>query len=201
MPTTVSTAEVKKAAVELALMKRSLSKWLRYRAINDARGVAVVRGSSEQNLANRLYALLSAMFPSASLPAADLSVNPQGAVQLANIALTGQVPVPPSTPAGPPSSSTAALSGLFSGGAAGATHPWLWPVLIVGGLLVVVLVSITSAANLAAQQEQDACIEAGACTDYGFWLKWLGIAAAGYFAWTKLGVGDSVRGFLKKGGS
>jgi hypothetical protein len=188
MAQAITTTDVRKAAVELRLMKRSLAKWMRYRAINTTRGTPVVR-TAEQNLATKLSVLLGTMFPTATLPSANLTTNPQGAVQLANIALTGSVPIAPTT-----STTPAAMSGLVPA----ATHPWLWPVLIVGGLLVVIVISITSAANLASQQEQDACIESGACTDYGTWLKWGGIAMIAYVAWNQFGVGDAVRKFVTK---
>lgn len=198
----LTTTDVKTAAAEIARMRGALTRWLKFRAANDAvlagtakrlkkplayaqRTVSAKRDMAlEQDLADRLHALLSSMFPDAQLPAADLSGNPNAAVQLAQIAVSGKVPGAAAT--------APAMSGL-------GTHPWLWPVLIVGGLLLVVTTAIKSAADLAAQKEQDACIEAGACTDYGFWLKAGGITVLTWFAWKELGVGEIVKKRLKVG--
>lgn len=200
MTTAITSQDVKQAAAELARMRGALASWLKYRTLNDQvmAGTAKIRKplayaqrvvarrdmAVEQDLALKLSALLSALMPGQSLPSADLSVNPQGAVQLARIAL-----------AGPMIASSPSPTGGFLG--AGG-HPWLWPVLIVGGLLLVTTTAIKSAADVAKTQEQTACIEAGACTDYGFWLKAGGIVALAWFAWEKLGVKHT---FDKKGRS
>lgn len=200
MTATITTQDVQQAAAELARMRRALTSWLKYRAINDrvmagsakvhkplAYAQRVVAGRDmaiEQDLAVKLSALLSALMPGQSLPNSDLSANPQGAVQLAQIALAG-----PST-----LSSPSPTGGFLSAGG----HPWLWPVLIVGGLLLVTTTAIKSAADVAKDQEEKACIEAGACTDYGFWLKAGGIVALAWFAWEKFGVKHA---FDKKGRS
>jgi hypothetical protein len=193
----ISPRKVKTAAQELAAMRRSLASWLHYRTLNDGvlagtvqtkkplayaqRHIASARDmGTEQDLASKLHTLLSEIMPDAALPNADLRSNPSGAVQLAKIALAGKAP----------SSSPSAVGGVS------ASHPWLWPVLIVGGLLLVVTTAIKSAADVAAQKEQDACIEAGACTDYGFWLKAGGVAMIVYIAWKELGLGELVRGKL-----
>jgi len=199
MTIALTTPDVQAAATELQRMRRSLAMWLKYRSIGDRvlagtapvrkplgyaqRVVATARAEGfEQDLATRLASLLSALMPGQPLPNADLSANPQGAVQLAQIALQG------GAVAGGPSA---------TGGLGVAAHPWLWPVLIVGGLLLVVTTAIKTQADLAAQREQNACIEAGACTDYGFWLKAGGVLFLAWFAWEKLGGRD----LLKKGGS
>jgi hypothetical protein len=188
--TAITTQDVQRAAAELARMRGSLASWLKYRALNDqvTAGTAKVRRplayaqrvvaqrdmAIEQDLATKLSVLLAALMPGQTLPVADLSVNPAGAVQLAQVALAG-----PST-----LSSPSPTGGILSAGG----HPWLWPVLIVGGLLLVTTTAISSAADVAKNQEQTACIEAGACTDYGFWLKAGGVLALAWFAWEKLGV-------------
>jgi hypothetical protein len=203
MTMAISAPDVQAAAAELARMRRSLVKWLKYRAVGDQvlagtarvrkplayaqRVVATARGEGfEQDLATKLAALLGALMPGQPLPSSDLTANPMGAVQLAQIALQGG-----GVAAGP----------TATGSLGAASHPWLWPVLIVGGLLLVVTTAIKTQADLAAQQEQNACIEAGACTDYGFWLKAGGILFLAWFAWEKLGVGDVARSHIKKGGS
>ncbi len=193
----VSTKDVKAAALELASMRRSLGGWLKYRTINDSvmagtvmkirkplgyaqRVVASRRDpATEADLAQKLYTLLDALEVQ-NLP--DPS-QPNAAVTLAQIAMQGSTGVPVAT-----------------GGFMGASHPWLWPVLIVGGLLIAVTTAIKSSADVAKDQEQTACIEAGACTDYGFWLKAGGIAALVYILWRE-GGRDIVRDLLKKGRS
>lgn len=187
MAKAITTTEVQRAARELAGMRRALAKWLRYRAINDRTGAVGRNWAAEQDLATKLSALLATMFPDSPLPSSDLRTNPRGAVQLATIALSGQAP--PVAAGAPP------LAGM---GGVGTTHPWLWPVLIVGGLLLAVTTAIKSAADVAAQAEHDQCIASGACTDYGFWLKAGGVAALAYVAWNQLGLGDMVKGAIAR---
>ncbi len=172
-------------------MRSALSRWLKFRDLNDRvlagqvatrvpqayaqRVVATSRDMSiEQDLATQLHALLEVVMPGAQLPSPDVGTNPAAAVQLARLALTGDSAV----------SSPAATGGFLS--ATGT--PWLWPVLIVGGLLIVATTAIKSAADVAKDREEKACIQAGACTDYGFWIKIGGIAAIAWFAWEKAGV-------------
>ena len=186
---------VAKASAELAAMKRSLRAWLKYRQLNDAvlagtaptrkplpyaqRAVRAMRDqATETELAVKLRTLLSAINPDAQLPT--------DAVSLAQIAITGQFPA---------SSTPSAVGGLFS-----SPHPALWPALIVGGLLLAFTTYVRTQADVAKDAEEKACIEAGACTDYGFWLKAGGVAAIAWFAWRELGVGDVVRGMIRKGG-
>lgn len=185
----ISAADVSRAKHELDRMKRSLTEWLKFRTLNDAvvagsaptkkpraYAVAVIGNRNmdvEARLAKQLYVLLTESFPDAAIPSPDVTVDPQAAVTLARIAISGVAPAASSTPA-----------------ATGAT--WLWPVLIVGGLLLAVTTAIQSSADVAKTQEQTACIEAGACTDYGFWLKVGGISALGYVLW-QMGVGGHVK--------
>lgn len=198
MTTAITTSEVQKATAELARMRRSLAAWLRFRLLNDRvlagtaavrkplpyaqRVVAQARGSGdEQDLASRLHALLQVVLPGQPLPDPDLATNPDAAVQMAQMALGGGHVV----------SGPTATSGIF-----GTSIPWLWPVLIVGALFLTVTTAISSAADVAKDREEKACIQAGACTDYGFWLKTGGIAMLAWLAWHKLG-GREV--FTKKG--
>lgn len=69
--------------------------------------------------------------------------------------------------------------------------------LIVGGLLIAVTTAIKTAADVAKDSEEKACIQAGACTDYGFWLKAGGVTALVWFAWRELGVGDVVKSVVR----
>lgn len=199
----ITTTAVSSAASELEKMKRSLHGWLKYRMLNDdvlagkaktkippglaQRIVAQNRNTAvEQDLAEKLHALLTELMPGVQLPNINLSQNPNAAVQLAQIAITGKAPTTATAPA--------AVEGI-------GAHPWLWPVLIVGGLLLAVTTAVKTAADVAKERERYACIQAGACTDYGFWLKAGGITVLAWFAWSQLGVGDFVRGLIKKGRS
>ncbi|HEY4266747.1 MAG TPA: hypothetical protein VGM94_01015 [Galbitalea sp.] len=210
--TAISTTDVSTAQQQLNGMKRALAQWLRVRAINDSvmsgtitkirkplgyaqRVIANARNlANEQDLADKLNALLTELMPGVVLPNPNLSVNPNGAVQLAQTALSGKVPMTAmqTDMSVQPTADQSALSGV------GATHPWLWPVLIVGGLLIGITTAIKTAADVAKDQEQTACIEAGACTDYGFWLKAGGIVVISWFAWKEMGIGDMVKGALKR---
>lgn len=189
----VGTGDVQKAKHELDRMKRSLAAWLKYRTLNDAvvagaapttKPLAYARAvvtqsrdvAGEQRLADQLAVLLAESFPNATIPASNVTVDPQAAVKLAMIAINGPGP----------DLATPQAQGFV----------WLWPVLIVGGLLLAVTTAIKSSADVAKQKEQDACIEAGACTDYGFWLKAGGIAALAWVAW-QMGVGEKIKGALK----
>lgn len=190
----ITSTGIAKASSELAGMRRSLKTWLSYRTLNDAvlagtaptrkplayaqRAVRSMRDvAAETDLAVKLRTLLSTINPDSPLPT--------DAVSLAQIAISGQFP--PSAPSG--------VGGLFS-----SPHPALWPALIVGGLLIGFTTYVKTQADVAAQKEHDACIEAGACTDYGFWLKAGGVAAVAWFAWRELGVGEIVKSMIKKGG-
>lgn len=202
MPVTVTTTEVSKASSELGKMRRSLKRWLKFRTVNDGvlagtvptkmplayaqRHITSKRDMAlEQDMADQLHTLLSTVMPTATLPNPDVTANPSAAPQLAQIAINGSTTTAP-----------VATSGLFSAFSV-PSHPWLWPVLIVGGVLIVVTTMIKSSADVAQNAEETACIEAGACTDYGFWLKAGGILALSWFAWNALGVGDVVRSYIK----
>jgi hypothetical protein len=196
----ITPAQVATASRELEGMKRSLASWLKYRQMNDAVAAGTRQGrlppgiakqaimrtrdmAVEQELATRLATLLTELGVK-NLPNSDVTQNPAAAVQLAQIAIAGNSP---------------ALGGFFT--AANASHPWLWPVLIVGALLLGLTTAIKTAADVAKEREHYACIQAGACTDYGFWLKAGGATVLAWFAWKELGVGDVVRGLIKKGRS
>jgi hypothetical protein len=187
----ITTNEVKKAALELARMRGSLTAWLKFRTINDSvmagtlrtrkplgYAQSVVAGSRdmsvEQDLATKLHALLSEVMKGKALPNPNLSQNPNGAVELSQLALMSGSAV----------ASPVATDGFLGG------HPWLWPALIVAGVLITVTTAIKTAADVAKDREEKACIEAGACTDYGFWLKAGGLVAVAWFAWREMGLRD-----------
>lgn len=200
----ITRAAVVRAQVQLDLMKGTLAKWLHFRSLNDRVLSGAVVPSKvppqaarqligaardmehEQRLADQLHALLEHVMPNAALPSPDVASNPNAAAQLAAIAVTGQAPVLQA-------SGAQALSGF-------ASSPYMWPALIVGGLLVVAVTAIRSAAEVAMHAEEQACIQSGACTDYGFWIRAAGVVFLGWFAWEKLGVGAKVKRLIAKGG-
>jgi hypothetical protein len=195
--TAITTGDVRSAKIALDAMRGSLRDWIVLRARNDLiaagkihtnKPVAYARQVIEQNrdmshegkLAKQLYVLLTESFPdsASSIPMPDVSVDPNAAVALAKIAVSGKVPA---------SASAASV---------GAVNLTSWPVLIVGGLLLAFTSAIGTAADVAKEKERIACIEAGACTDYGFWLKAGGVAALFYVAW-QIGLGDTVKKFIR----
>lgn len=193
--TAISKDDVGKAKVALDRMKGSLAAWLSFRAKNDKVLAGQIKTSKppayarvviqqnrdmavEQRLATQLAVLLSESFPNASLPDSNIRTNPDAAVQLAKIAIAGNPP--------------AALAAPESQG-----MTWLWPVLITGGLLLAVTTAIKTTADVAKRREEIACIEAGACTDYGFWLKAASVATLGYLA-VHLGALDAIKQAFKR---
>jgi hypothetical protein len=195
----ITTREVAQAQAELSKMRSALTSWIKFRRINDQilagtartnkpigyaqRLVASARDLDlEQDLAAKLHALLEVVMGNQPLPDPDLNENPDAAVQLAELALMG-------------GSGPAAVGGLLPGA---ASSPWLWPVLIVSGMVLMVTTAIKSAADVAKDKEEKACIQAGACTDYGFWLKVGGVGALAYFAYTHMGGREALRGVLNR---
>lgn len=187
-------AEVSAAARELAKMRKSLKGWLEYRMKNDqvatgqvpskyppalaAKLIAADRDwAVEQKLALQLHALLSETMPDADLPSPDVRRNPNAAPQLALLAIA-------------PEQAPVSVVGPQAQG--GFPMP-PWPVIIVAAVALVLLTAIKSYADVAKEKEHYACIKAGACTDYGFWLKWGAVAFIGWFAWEKIGVGDHIK--------
>jgi len=174
----ITTATVRKAKAALLVMRASLGRWLNYRLTNDQNGVsstlASQRAITEQRLATKLYSLLAEIFDPTTLPDPNLADNPDAAVQLAQIAISGQLPSEQTQPA---------AQGMS----------WLWPVVaIVGIVAFVIITQINDDADLAAQQEHDACIQSGACTDYGFWLKVGAVGVIAWLAWDKFGLREFV---------
>lgn len=167
MSQAITTTQVKTASQKLSAMQRSLASWLTRRAKNDQLGIKPAnRGQIEANLSADLHALLAELLPGRELPL--------DAVSLARLALQ------------PMQSSPSAMGGF----------QLTWPVLIVGGLLLAIVTAIKSYAEVAEDAEEKACIRAGACTDYGFWLKIGGIAMLGYVA-HKNGFFDGVKKLFK----
>jgi len=158
------------AMAKLEKMKDSLRKWLSYRTASDSRvdtdaevkRLARSRMRDEQALTTNLYTLLTqAGFPETSLPVPDVKIDPNAAVELAELVISGETPAP-------------AAQGFV-------------PFLIAGGVVAglwAISSAIKSQADLAAEKERLRCIQSGACTDYGFWLKVGGISAAAWVVWS-----------------
>jgi hypothetical protein len=174
-----------KAAASLKKMQKSLTRWLGYRsAMNKAAeklppaAVAKLkqdRFATEQALANNLHALLIEMGAcGTAIPAADVSCDPDAAAKLAEVAIAGKTPGEVSSPQ---------ATGIF----------WWLIAIPVAGVVLVISQWIKSKADLAMEQEKTRCIQSGACTDEGFWLKWGAIAVIGWLAWDKFGLREAVR--------
>ena len=190
----VTPAEAAKATAALRKMRRALKGWLKFRTLNNAiaQGKApakvpagyakmlVEQGrdwAREQRMANQLHVLLSETFDGGSLPSPDVSRDPDAAVKLAQIAVSGRLPDEVASP-----------------GAQGLGFFWLWPAVVVVGLvLFTVVYKIHSDAQQAEDLEKTKCIEMGGCTDYGFWLKIGAVALIGWLAWDKFGLREAVQ--------
>lgn len=192
----VSPAESAKAEREIRRMRSSLKSWLKYRRLNDAVAAGEVKTrlprevaarvvgeydlEGEQKLADKLHALLSEMFDASSLPDPDVSEDHNAAVKLAKIAIKGKVP---SEAQGP------SAQGIV----------WMWPVVVVvGGLLFTITTVVRARADVQKEKERIKCIESGACTDYGFWLKMGGGLLTAWIIWDKFGAREAVQRRFKK---
>lgn len=190
---------------ELRRMRSSLMQWLKYRSLNDqvsagmpvpsplfakpgakpmpaaamALRMRTERMASEQALATQLYTLLSEVFDASTLPTPDISKDSAAAVKLAQIAISGTLPGESAAPAA-------------------AGFIWMWPLVIVVGAIAFVITSqIRSSADVAKEKERLACVEAGKCTDSGFWMKVGAITLVGWIAWDKFGLRERVASFRK----
>ena len=186
----VTPTEKAKAERRIKSMRRSLKRWLKKRRINDeaamgkrkakvpahilAKTLPLARDwALEQRLAIQLHGLLSEFMDASQLPNADIAKGPNAAVKLAQVAISGKLPNEANTP-----TPQGILPVLF-----------IWPILIVVGMVMFTIMSkISSDADLAELKEHNRCVETGACTDSGFWLKMGAIAVVGWVVWDKLGV-------------
>lgn len=194
--TAITKQENAHAKKEIRRLRRSLKGWLEFRKRNDevAAGLRKARISQEtaaerlpqvrdwaleQRMALELHALLGEIFDSSKLPSPDISKDPQAAVKLAQIAVSGKLPEEATSPS---------PQGMI----------WLWPAAVVVGLLLVtIMTKISSDADVAKEKERLECIKTGACTDYGFWLKVGGIALGAWIVWDKFGLREAVGGKKK----
>lgn len=183
---------------KITAMRGSLQSWLKLRRTMDAvaggkairallpaPGVKVVpadtaslrdeRFLDEQRLATSLYNLLAEVIDPQSLPSPDVKRNTDAAVHLAEIVIAGRLPA--EAPA-------AQAQGFI----------WMWPVLLVGGVVLLLSSVVRSFADVAKEKERIRCIQAGACTDTGFWVKAAAVGVIGWLAWDKLGLKDKLKG-------
>jgi hypothetical protein len=195
----VTSAERARAEVELRKMKKALTGWLKFRRLNNevAAGRAKAKVppglakkmiesgrdfSLEQKLARQLHVLLAEVFDASQLPQPDIRRDPDAAVKLAEIAISGKLPSEAPSPE---------AQGLI----------WLWPAAIVVGLVLFTIVfKIKSDADLAMEKERELSIRSGARTDYGFWLKAASVVAIAWLAWDKFGLREAAGRLKRKGG-
>jgi hypothetical protein len=162
----VTPKEKARAELEIKLMRGELAKWLKYRTLLGTPPTDIL--PVERRLGQRLFVLLSEMFDAQTLPSA---ASP---IALAQIAISGKLPTETVSPS---------AQGIV----------WLWPaVAVVGLVLVTVIMKVRSDAADAADARRVQCIEAGKCTDTGFWLKLGGVMLVAWLAWDKFGLREAV---------
>jgi hypothetical protein len=191
-------ADQRQAEIALKQMQGGLKRWLYYRKRMDdyvagkikppvlfrrAKPLppAVVgatlrrdRLASEQDLAETLYALLTECgADGSSLPAPNVANDPDAAVKLAKIAIAGKTPS---------EATSAQAQGIL----------WFVLAIPVAGVVLVISQYIKSKADVEKEKEHMRCIESGACTDSGFWLKVGAVAVVGWLAWDKFGLREAV---------
>jgi hypothetical protein len=188
-------AEKAKAEQRIKKLRRSLTRWLKKRRVNDQAAMGLIKAkvpvsvlakslplerdwNTEQRLAFRLHTLLSEVMDAASLPDPDISKDPNAAARLAEIVISGKLPAEARGP-----SSQGLLPLLF-----------IWPVVIVIGMVMFSsMAKAENDADLLTLKEENRCKETGACTDEGFWLKWGAIAVVGWIAWDKFGLKEKFK--------
>lgn len=132
------------------------------------------RYASEQDLAETLYALLTECGADpGTLPAPNVQADPDAAAKLAQIVIAGK------TPSEVPS---AQAQGIV----------WFVLLIPVAGVVLVISQYIKSKAETEQEKERLRCVQAGACTDSGFWLKVGAISVVGWLAWDKFGLREAV---------
>lgn len=204
MGSTDTPSDKQRAEAALRQMQRSLRGWLTYRRRMDnyvagrvtppmlfrrakplpPSAVAATlrrdRYRGEQDLADTLHALLvETGCPAAALPASNVASDPDAAVKLAEIALAGKCPS---------EATVMQATGIV----------WFALAIPIAGVVLVISQMIKSKADVEKERERLRCIEAGACTDSGFWLKVGAIAVTGWLAWDKFGLREAVEKRTKK---
>jgi hypothetical protein len=138
------------------------------------------RFAEEQDLANTLHALLvECGADPAALPCANVARDPDAAVKLATIAIKGKTPSEAASPS---------AQGIV----------WFVLLIPIAGVVIVLSQLIKSKADVVKEKERLRCIQAGACTDSGFWMKIAAVSVVGWLAWDKLGLREKVDAIKKK---
>lgn len=190
--------EKRQAEAALKQMQRSLKGWLKFRKKLDAyvagevkapalfrrtkplppNTVAVTlrndRYAGEQDLADTLYSLLTETgCPASALPSPNVAKDPDAAVKLAQIAIASKCPQDVVSPQS---------TGIV----------WFVLAIPIAGVVLVISQFIKSKAEVEKEKERLRCIQAGACTDAGFWLKIGAVATLSWLAWDKFGLREAV---------
>ena len=196
------------AKASIKAMQASLRSWLKYRRIMDEAasgtrtppalfrmptakplpasviksGLRKNRYDSEQELANNIHGLLvECGLDPATLPDSDVAMNPEAAVNLAEIAISGKCEGDLAAPQ---------AQGLI----------W-WALLIpVAGVVVIISAIIKNRADVAKEEERLRCIQSGQCTDSEFWIKAASIGVLGWLAWDKMGLREIAKGAQRRAG-
>ena len=198
------TPNQKKADAQLRSMKSKLTRWLKVRKHMDKYAAGLVppatlrkpgtkpvppqvvaaslkpeRYEGEQDLANAVYNLLveTGVSP-AAIPSPDVKKHPDAAVHVVEFALQGKAP--------------SEVNGPQAQGVV-----WFVLAIPIAGIVFFLSHMVSKKAEVEMEKERLRCIEAGACTDSGFWLKIASMGVIGWFAWEKVGVGKKVQKLLK----
>lgn len=181
----VTPAEKSKAERRIKKMRRSLKGWLKARIRNDEAAMGKVKAkvppqvlaktlplardwAGEQRLAVELHALMSEFMDASSLPNPDISKDPNSAVKLAQIAISGKLPAEVNKPT-PQGFVPAAFA---------------WPLVVFVGLVAFTITTkISSDADVLKHKEEQITLRSGAGTDAGFWLKMASISVIGLIVW------------------
>lgn len=188
----------KKAEAALKQMQRSLKKWLKKRKHMDEYVAGKIKApalfrrakplppavvgatlraeryADEQDLAETLYGLLiECGLDASALPAPNVEADPNAAVKLATVAITGKTPSEVQSPQ---------AQGIV----------WFVLAIPVAGVVLVASQFIKSKADVALKKEEMRCVESGACTDSGFWLKVGAISLTAWLAWDKFGLREAI---------
>jgi hypothetical protein len=183
----VTHAEKSKAEKRIKGMRRSLKGWLKARKVNDdaamgkrkakvpasiiAQTLPLARDwKMEQQIALQLHGLMSEFMDASRLPGADISKDPNAAIKLAQVAVSGKLPTESSKP-----QAQGLLPVLF-----------IWPIVLVVGMVMFTIMSkISSDADVAKHKEEEISIRDGSRTDSGFWMKMAAVSVIGLIVWNK----------------
>lgn len=156
---TLAGDQLAQAARELARMRASLTAWLRYRMQVDAVAAKPGPGQASAQAQQQSRAQHDAIL------AGKIRTLLAELVPAATLPTAGYDQVLPLA--------KVALTGDVIG----------WPTTVASNLLAVVVQSVTQSADRARELEHAACVRAGACPDYGFWVRAAALVGLGYLAY------------------